>query len=399
MGYAAVNALLYVIAIVLYSFKRRKIDAGFVLLAAYAFIAILGVALYESAPSEWKLQLWPFLYLFVICMMFFRQFNFDSDTLYEKLKKPNLKALYVFCIIYIVCSLISIYYGLENAMQNIISGNFRDAYIDNSIGGIAFYSNQFDRIAKILAQYFQPVAMLALFYYLTLKNIKSFRVILLAVAIIFPTFISSIIIGSRSVMIKFIVTIVICYFIFHKGISKKRKLIIMIPSISFILLVFIFMTAVTNSRFGEAEGALSVFYYLGHSMLTFNYGVTDTIHSYSNGKIFFSWFIDALGGNSKIDFLKLGTHCDGAFTTFAGPLYMDFGPIGTFVIAAIAPVFISFFFRHKKQIDMANIYMFVFSLNYIIYGVLVSGYDTGLIWGMAIIIYGILKLTLVPKKL
>jgi len=325
-------------------------------------------------------------------MMFFRPFFFDSDKLFERLKKPNMKVLSAFCIIYIVCSLVSIYYGLDSAMQNIVSGKFNEAYFDNSAGDVALYTNQFERLAKIFAQYFQPVAMLTVFYYLTLKNFKPLRIILLALAVILPTLVSSIIIGNRSMIVQFLILITICYFIFHRGIPKKRKRIIMIPSVILIILVFFLLSTVTISRFGEEKVTSSVFFYLGHSMLTFNYGVTDTIHTYSNGKYFFSWFIDAFGGNSKIDILKLGAHFDGAFSTIVGPLYMDFGPIGTFIIAVIAPAFLSLFFWPKKQIDMANIYMYAFSLNHITYGALVVSSGTALIWMMAFIIYGVLKI-------
>ena len=391
MGSVVVNALLYVIALIIYSFKRRKIDCGFILLATYVFVAVIGLMLFASEPSEWHLRLWPFIYLFVICMMFFRPFFFDSDKLYERLKKPNTKVLSIFCLIYIICSLISIYYGIGSATKNIADAAFNEAYADNAVGDTVYYTNQFERFSKIFAQYLLPVATLTVFYYLTLQNVKPLRIILLALAVILPTFVSSIIIGNRSMIVQLLILVMICYFIFHREISKKRKYIIMIPSIIFIVLVFVLLSSVTISRFGE-EGSTSVFYYLGHSMLTFNYGITDTIHSYSNGKYFFSWFIDAFGGNSTIDFSKLGTHFIGAFSTFVGPLYVDFGPIGTFIIALLAPAFLTLFFRHKKHIDIANIYMYAFSLNYITYGVLVVSYGTSLNWMMAFIIYCILKM-------
>jgi len=392
MGYVVINALLYIIALIIYIFKRRKVDGGLILLATYALVAILGLALYTSDSSEWHLRLWPFIYLFVICMLFFRQFFFDSDNLYARLKNPNMKVLSAFAIIYILCSLVSIYYDSQNAVQNIINGAFKDAYADNSAGDTVFYTNQFERLAKIFAQYLQPVAVLTVFYYLTLQNIKPLKIVLLALAVIIPTFVSSVIIGNRSMIVQFLILIIICYIIFHRGISKKRKRIIMIPSVLFVILVFALLTSVTISRFGDEKGTSSVFNYLGHSMLTFNYGITDTIKEYANGKYFFSWFIQVFGGNPKIDYIKLGTHCDGAFFTFVGPLYMDFGPIGTFIIAITIPAFISLFFKHKKQTDMANIYMYAFSLNHLTYGVLVVGYGSSLIWLMAFVIYGLLKI-------
>jgi len=390
MGYVIINALLYVFALFIYSFKRKKIDGGFILLATYTFIAIIGLALFVSDPSEWHLKLWPFIYLFVICLLFFRQFFFDSDNLYKKFMKPNMKVLSIFSILYIICSLISIYYGLGSAAKNLAENAFNEAYADNAVGSVVLYSNQIERFAKIFAQYLQPIAMLTVFYYLTLQNVKPLKIILLTLAVILPTLVSSVIIGNRSMIVQFLILLLICYFIFHRGISKKRKKIIMIPSLLFVLLVFALLTSVTVSRFGEEKGTSSVFFYLGHSMLTFNYGITDTIQDYSYGKYFFSWFIDFFGGNSKIG--NLGTHCDGAFFTFVGPLYMDFGPVGTFIIAMIVPSFISRFFKHKKHTDMANIYMYVFSLNHITYGSLVVGSGSSLIWMMAFIIYGVLKI-------
>lgn len=69
----------------------------------------------------------------------------------------------------------------------------------------------------------------------------------------------------------------------------KRTLIIAVSII--IPLILIYFIAVTVSRFEESslniDAGESMMYYLGHSMLTFNYGVMDTIQNYANGAYMF----------------------------------------------------------------------------------------------------------------
>jgi hypothetical protein len=64
----------------------------------------------------------------------------------------------------------------------------------------------------------------------------------------------------------------------------------------------------------------------------------------------------------------------------------------------LAPSLISLSFREKRTLDIADIYMYLFYLSYLVNGVFVVGRGNSLSWLMALIIYAILK-TRVRKKI
>ncbi|MDC0371987.1 hypothetical protein OAM48_05240, partial [Flavobacteriaceae bacterium] len=147
----------------------------------------------------------------------------------------------------------------------------------------------------------------------------------------------------------------------------------------------IYVTAVTVSRFGT-DNQSSLLYYISHSFMTFNYGVFDTIVNFADGKYFFNFFFD----NPEINYRYLGTHFETKFMTFIGTLYIDFGPIGTFLISLIAPTF--FILKKQKLIYFSDLYLHIVYFNYLVSGVFVIGSGNVLSWIIALLILFTLKI-------
>ena len=391
MGYVVFNASLYLGALIIYWNKRRKIDVGFVLFAIYAAISIAGVFLYLSYPNAWKVQLWSFIYLFVIVLLFFRPLFFDSDTLYKRLRVRNKTALKVFAVIYVIAALISIYYSVDQTVENIKSGDWavlrRALYSDD----IALYTNQLERWAKIFVMYLRPMAIVLLFYYMTLKKTKKIWLIIFALAIITPAFFTAINTASRGLVLNLVILFFLGYIIFRKNLSKEIKKIFIVFVVIFLVLFLIYSLAVTLSRFGEQNQSTSLLNYFGQSMLVFNYGLTDSIQNYGYGKYFFNWFLPFFGV-SPLNTSLLGAHFGTSFFTFVGAWYIDFGPVGTFIIAIILPMIIGFRTKYKRKLDIADIFLFLFYVNYLAMGVFVIGRGNALPWLMTFFLYGIFKL-------
>ena len=385
------NSLLYVGTLLVYWFRRRKIDAGFILLAVYAAIAIACVFNYASDPDIWELQLWPFLYLYVVCMLFFRPYFFDSNILYERLYVRSESTLNVFTIVFITCSIISVYYSVSLAIENINSGSWSELRNKLYAGEIELYSNQLERFSNIFVQYLSPLAIILLFYYLTLKLRKPIFLIILSISSIAPTFIISINTASRGILVNLSVSIFMGYVIFRKGIPQRINKAIYIYGLSLLSIFLIYSLAVTSSRFSGSESSSSLLSYFGQSMLVFNYGLSDSIYIYADGKFFFNWFLPFLE-ISPFNYYTNGTHFGTSFFTFVGAWYLDFGPVGTFIIAICLPIVISHSFRNKNRVDLADLFIFFFYFNYLIQGVFVIGRGNALAWVMAFIIYGILKI-------
>jgi cation transport ATPase len=157
------------------------------------------------------------------------------------------------------------------------------------------------------------------FFYLLSENFPkkhTVTIILLLFAILIPSFFTIVSVDSRGMVVLLAVQFLVAYFIFKKNISNKINKKIKYTSLIFLSLFAIYSISVTKSRFGESssgglsnEAQDSLIFYLGHSMLTFAYGITDTIKEFFWG--------DYILGNEEI--LKigidnmLGTHFDTNF--------------------------------------------------------------------------------------
>lgn len=388
------NAFLYIGAVYIYWLNRKKIDAGFILLSTFAAIAVVCVINYSMSPNEWQLQLWSFIYLFVICLLFFRPYFFDSELVSQKLLVTNKQALIYVANFYIICSGIAIYYLLPQAVENVQSGEWSVLRNELYQEGIQLYSGQVERISMIMSGYLRPLAIVLLFYFFTLPKKRTAWLFILAISITLPIFLTAINTASRGLLVNFAITSFLGYIIFKRKISKTIRRIVGVFAGILLAVFLVYSLAVTISRFGADDQGSSLISYFGHSMLTFNYGIADSIHTYLNGEHFFGWFYDKLGmaKYGGIDHLKLGTHFGTAFFTFVGAWYLDFGPIGTFFIALFLPMVMAGIFRYKRVLDIADVYIYLFYLDYLIMGVFVYGRGYGLGWFIAFIVYGFLKI-------
>lgn len=390
MEQAIINSALYIITLIIYVFIRRKIDVGFVILSLYSITAILCVLFLKVHQNEWKLNLWSFIYLYVIVILAIRPFLIDTSSYVNKIKIRNIKIANIFIFIYCFCAFIDIYYGLSMAIENINSGEWATLRMDLYAGDVKLYNNQIERFAKIFVSYLKPLAIILLFVSLIHKNISKKWLFILTLSIVFTTFLVSINTASRGLIVSLCFSFLCAFIWFKNELKLKVKRVIYFISFSFFVLFWIYSLAVTNSRFGDDNQFSSILFYFGHSMLTFNYGITDSIQFFGNGTYFFDWLVKYLGF-TPINFADLGTHFGTKFFTFVGSWYIDFGPNGTFLIALLIPLF--FIRMLKKQvIGIAELFICFAYLNYLFMGVFVIGRSNSLVWISTIIIYLFLKI-------
>ena len=152
----------------------------------------------------------------------------------------------------------------------------------------------------------------------------------------------------------------------------------------------IYSILVTVSRFGEDEAGGSVFEYFGHSMLSFNDGLFNNLHDFAYGKRFFSWFIDLFGGNSDFDTAKAGATHGTAFFTIVGGMYIDWGPIGTLIVASLACLLMLSYTR-KKTIMLSDMVVIIFYINTLAKGLFAFGRGRAIEWVMTFIVYFIVR--------
>lgn len=389
MEYAIINFLLYFLALCVYFFYKKQIDVGFVLFSTYALVSLACILHLSSEENQWKLNMWSFIYLFAIVILFLRPFlkksNFSSLT-----QINNIKFLRLFVYLFILCTVIDVFFSLETTLLNLKEGDWRQLRRNVYSDEVILYNNQILRFARIFLQYLKPLAIVIFFISLT-KKILSFNIqVLLFLSILLPSFIISIITASRGIIFSTFSSLIFGFIFFKKAIPKELKKYIYIIG-SFVLFAIIYFSLeVTNSRFGENNSSNNFIYYFGHSMLVFNYGLSDSIIEFGYGAYFFDWFYN-LFGIDTIDINKLGAHFGTQFYTFVGALYIDFGPVFTFLIALIAPLFFSNILR-KNKLYVADYFILLVYINFLFMGVFVTGKGTALLWLISIIIYKYLKI-------
>lgn len=395
------NALLYLILLIVYKKKSRGIDSGFVLLSSYSTVAVMCVWNYFREPALWDLSLFPFIYLFIVLLLFFRPFISDNACFADKLKVPRLDLLYLFSVLFILFTIIVLYYASPQIMLNLVVGEWRELRGDMAAGEVSLYNNQFERFANIFTQYLTSFAVVVAFYFLKLRTKWAGRIAYMLIICVFSLSLSSAIkIASRGLIAFSIISLVLGYSIFKKSYTDKIQRRIRIVAFIIIGLSTIYLASVTISRFESNVSSdfddtnSSLIYYFGHSMLVFDNGLMDSIDNYLYGKYMFATDSDI--------FLKgydsyLHTHMSTSFQTFVGNLYMDFGPLITLFIAVLFPSFL-LKLKRKKTIDIADLYIYFYYLDFITRGVFVvaRGYYLGLL--MSFVVYLCLKMSFKYNK-
>lgn len=147
--------------------------------------------------------------------------------------------------------------------------------------------------------------------------------------------------------------------------------------------------AVTISRFGDNlstgydSSESSLLSYLGQSMLYFNYGVMDSTTEYAWG----GYMFDKSDAVNQIR----GSHFGYSFITFIGTLYIDYGPLGTFLLAIAASNLMKRMIKTRRY-GIPELFLTLYYLMYLFNGVFVNGLGYGYQWLETIIIYLLLKL-------
>lgn len=148
---------------------------------------------------------------------------------------------------------------------------------------------------------------------------------------------------------------------------KRRVLIIGLSIVASFILVL--TMAISLSRFGESDTGGSIVSYLGQSMLVFNSGIATQISSYADGRYFFLNFLGLNKSEVWIDSrYNISTSDGSALNTFVGCSYVDFGPVLTIIIAIIIAFLLSWLLK-RRSVVFADLYLFVFYLDFLILGV------------------------------
>lgn len=396
------NAIVYVIFFLVYIKFYKSFDAGFILVALYTLVAVLGVFAYEMLQTDsffsqfnfTDITFFPYLFLFIIVFMFLSPILGFGNRL---LKKPVIykeSRLMIFSYIYIFCAFISCYLLYKIVVGYWVNQEWGQIRVDHYAGESKLaYSSVFERIFLSFTMYFRIPATIVFFALLSKKDKKHNLLffILFFLCIIFPVIGDSMRTASRGMIITLFIEIALCYTFFQNNISVKLKKLLLFSSVFIVFLAFLYSMAITNSRFGEGDEAFSsLICYWGQPPIVFNSSVS-AINSFFGGSFFFHPLLEFFGYKSSLSPTLLGGNWGPTFMTFVGSLYIDFSPVGVVVIAIIIPFFMKIYIKKQRYFSINSLYLILFYCSYLQDGALVTG--SGFVYDIfvATIIFQLLK--------
>ena len=388
------NAIFYItLTLVLYGRKKYHIDEGVFLVGVYALTALCCLYCYRTdlILNSWSFNLSGFVYLFVSVLIMARPaLNKKANYLYNKLSiVSNTKGFTVLkylSYVYVLLSFVSVYYSSSDMLAGIGSDVWNEIYLDSDKYE-EIYKNALDGIAKRFTDYFRPVVLMFCFYSMTSNKINLYENYFILFATILSSLAISMMTASRGNVVNVIFLVIICYLIFKKGIPHKIKRHIRFISIIAIVIISAFLFAVTQSRFGDSA-IDSILYYMGHSMLAFDYGVYPCLEKYSSGTYLFNYFTELLGIDSiPHKGMKLYT---GEFITVVGVFFKDFGPVLTLIFLFILSSLVNKLII-RNRIDLADVFIYIFYISRVSYGITTVSSSEGFLWAVSLLIYMILK--------
>jgi len=345
----------WIIIFFVYQIRKKKFDAGSVLLFSYLTYAIMSLFLYNNPYYKFnRIDLLPFIYLFLMLMItFYPILKFDYDRV-DNIKKPPTWQLNLVNLVFIISSLMQIPDIVSNFAVSIVrlfldSAGGQDLYNEAMAESISLGDGNISNFFSIISNAYGNFGILLFFYHLTLRNFNRIILVGLFVSCIISIF-SNISLGQRGPILEVILSMIVTYFFLRKFYQTNVKKVIKGVGVFILILALVPVAALTISRFGESEvgSESSVIYYSGQENLYFNN------HGLDNGGIrygdrTFPLFKKMLGfenvpnnfweRRSKYPNLQIN---DEVFIGFVGDFTLDFGPFLPPFIFIIFSLYVSY---------------------------------------------------------
>ena len=395
MPILVLNILIYILF--LYFSIRKYANGGMSLLGTilwtgYAITALFCLINYLRDPSEWKIILWPLLYLVLIVYVWIRPL--DNKTDFSGFRMKHSKIYIDFIYVMIICGAINIYYSFGVSWTNYLADSWADVYAEGA--DTANAANIIDWLAKNINSYGSIPLSIICFYYLTHSE-KSYykRLSVVALVIVFvAVFLETAMKAGRGATLAALVQVMSGSLVFYKTFTKKQKKSFVLVGLFGVGVYLFYNYLVANARYGMSYaggGEESMIYYMGHSMLTFDYGIADSINKFGWGDYMFKLHqnLYTLGLDPVF-----GTHALNRFTTFVGSLYFDYGPYVTLLIS----IAISSIFMCKRKVrNIADAFIICFYFRFVFMGMFVYGRGYYILWLIAFLEYLLLKILVKSK--
>ena len=360
------NITVFLIPFIYFLLNKKLLSSSIIFI--YLLSSFFSLILYLNDSESYKNLnvLGFFIFYFLLFSSLLPIFAFNENKISE-IKNIKIKYLNIVCVFLIIInipSLVDIIYGVINNLK-MLSFNysfFSDKYIENRIDSLSKTSQGYNYLS-IFRNITSHICLFILFYLFTLpkKQIYSDFINFYFFFIYFASF-------CWGASLKFFVTlfnIVILYIIFRRYYDLKIKRIVNLFLTFMIFVSVLLVLIVTASRFSQNRDINpqdSVISYAGQSTLNFNkYIFVNTVNQYGDGTA--PIFRRILGLESSSSLYerqdRWGASMEikqGAFYTFIGDIWFDFGPLISIIILIIIPLFIRFLTLESYLIPLHKLF-------------------------------------------
>lgn len=341
----AVYVIIWLLALLVYQIRRRRVDAGSVLLGLYVTSAILSWLLFtvDYFPFE-PLTLLPFLYLFLFTLLTFLPIlRFDAASI-QAIASPSRFILVPFSLIFIVAALVQIPTIASGFGESVIrllttqTGGL-DLYNEAMAESISLGDGAISNLPSIITNAYGNVGILLLFFSLAMERKRWFLIGGLALSCLIGIF-QNTMLGQRGPIAETLLAFLITYVALRRWFTPRINRVITVVGVIVLLLAIVPIGYLTVSRFGDTDdGTLhSTYFYLGQQNLFFNnHGLANNGLRYGDRTV--PLFKRMLGfeqvpnnfweRREKYPHLEIN---DEVFVGFVGDITLDFGPFVTPVL-------------------------------------------------------------------
>ena len=390
----AINAIAYIIPLILYYKKKRQIDIGFLFYMIFAVSAIGSFWYYSQEDVDLyypNIELSAFIYLWLMinfCLLPLYQTNLRKITyIDDRGIAPLLDGL---SIMFVVLSLLPIVSLLSKVSLSMFVGNDLGRMYESDADKSALYFTGIIKYCFALIRRFEDILIILFFYQLSKakKNWALINAMWLPIGLFVLFKVAS---GSRGgVMSTFIAFFAMALFL-RNTFEQKTFAYIRKIGVVFTSFIIVVVSAISISRFFFSVSAASsratldrwISQYLGEGMVRFN----DTV-----------WNNDILmNGDQNIIFLKhllgfdvienydtfmmfyeakLGLPVN-VFYTFVGDWVLDFGIIGTIVVTVLFYIlFKKLLNSYKSGVNILQLTILMIIFHFIGFGFAANVYRT-----------------------
>ena len=370
----------------LYVIAKHFNKMGVILVVWYAIIGVMAsVAADQGCFGGRSISILPYFFLIFIFAIAFSPFlSRKSDVSVGKLVfETNVKYV-IFAWLFMIASIISISFYLPQVMDLLSTGAWNANRANLYSGSLSFNTAWYQYYSLQFSEYTRLLGLIVGFAFLrNNEHVKlGWACILLGVA---TETMSAMYTSSRGSIVNIAILVGVIYVFFYQDLERKKRNLIVFLSCIALLAVVPYVLEVTVSRF-SSEASSSLIEYFGQSPVVFNYGVSG-INKYLYGEYAFG----SLFGGRGISPTDVGGSWGSGFYTFVGWLFIDWGWIGTIIVASIIAFLIDYIIK-KGTYLISDVYIIFFVYYTLLQGVFVIGRDYMYHIVAAILIYWFLKI-------